>query len=622
VPSSHLAGDAPDRQSLGERLAQVVLLVLAVLQASFFTVRGGPNGSRMLAIALAVAAVLARWLFRSRPVWSVSALTIVAAVAAVNLGVDIAGSSPPFAYRKLEVTVVLSYAATGLAGLAAFVWRGAFPGAMLMMTPIVAVLLVAENILEHGPGMLSRPGAVRWEGSTIPDSVLGERYAPYAVLKTYYPDNPRGYFDEPDPMQGRWNLEVHEGSVATVEFPPEAARTIRVGIAKAAGQHWHIQINEGGLRFRAGERYSLGFRARARAPRTMALVASQGHPPWENLGLYREVSIDTVWQDYADTIRAVKGDENARVGFNVGASSALVELSDIEVRRLPGNELMETVVPKEYSVTYRMNDMGCRGRDYPIPRDSATWRILSLGDSFTLGVGVHAPDVFSSQLEHLLSDADSAPRLRRSYEVINCGISGYSTREERLFYEQVGSRYAPDVVLLAVVDNDDISWLEEREKGYYQPVDKYQQLLFTWGALQGARDEARRPPPDFSRVRDEVRRLEAACREDGVRLVVVAFQTNAGSVWDELTAAIEDGVRGTGASVLRMGPLLANRFGGSLMVHSQYDTHPNEVAHRLVAEALRDLLRKEGLDGRGSRSPRSSARDSAPPQPVSPTRGL
>jgi hypothetical protein len=106
----------------------------------------------------------------------------------------------------------------------------------------------------------------------------------------------------------------------------------------------------------------------------------------------------------------------------------------------------------EFDVTLRTNSRGLREDEslgYAKPADVT--RILLVGDSFTLGYTVERSDTLSQLL---------AERLRaegRNVEVINGGTEGYSTDQEVIWLMQEGVKYAPDVVVLQMFEND-IYW--------------------------------------------------------------------------------------------------------------------------------------------------------------------
>jgi lysophospholipase L1-like esterase len=66
-----------------------------------------------------------------------------------------------------------------------------------------------------------------------------------------------------------------------------------------------------------------------------------------------------------------------------------------------------------------------------------------MGDSFAWGYGVEESERFSQRLETLLG-----------VEVINAGISGYSTDQELLWYRGEGSKYDTDLVIVEFAGND------------------------------------------------------------------------------------------------------------------------------------------------------------------------
>jgi lysophospholipase L1-like esterase len=97
----------------------------------------------------------------------------------------------------------------------------------------------------------------------------------------------------------------------------------------------------------------------------------------------------------------------------------------------------------QFRTVVRINQNGLRDRQHSYERQNDTERILVLGDSFAWGYGVEESERFSQLLEKSL-DA----------EVINAGVSGYSTDQELLWYENEGIKYETDLVVLVLTGND------------------------------------------------------------------------------------------------------------------------------------------------------------------------
>jgi len=103
----------------------------------------------------------------------------------------------------------------------------------------------------------------------------------------------------------------------------------------------------------------------------------------------------------------------------------------------------------DVSVEFRINSKGLRAdREYPYEKPEGVKRIVSLGDSFTVGYEVEVEECFSSVLERELVAAGYR------VEVLNAGVSGYSTAEACLYLEREMLRYDPDLVLLNFYSND------------------------------------------------------------------------------------------------------------------------------------------------------------------------
>lgn len=110
-------------------------------------------------------------------------------------------------------------------------------------------------------------------------------------------------------------------------------------------------------------------------------------------------------------------------------------------------------IPNWKSTTFgrplTINSKGLRDREYAYEKPLGVKRILVLGDSYAWGYGVADADVFTEKLEAAL-EGEAV-----KWEVINTGVSGWSTDQQYLFLRDEGLKYSPDVVLLAFcVAND------------------------------------------------------------------------------------------------------------------------------------------------------------------------
>lgn len=102
-----------------------------------------------------------------------------------------------------------------------------------------------------------------------------------------------------------------------------------------------------------------------------------------------------------------------------------------------------------YFVSVCTNKMGLRDRDHA-PNESP--RVLVVGDSFTFGWGVEAPDTFTSHLERALRIA--LPSRRPG--VWNAGLSFTSQAHQDVLLRYIYPETRPDLVVLAFAEDNDI----------------------------------------------------------------------------------------------------------------------------------------------------------------------
>ena len=105
--------------------------------------------------------------------------------------------------------------------------------------------------------------------------------------------------------------------------------------------------------------------------------------------------------------------------------------------------------PGDFDVQVSNNGQRLRGRrEYSQVPEKGSFRILTLGDSFTYGVGVSDDETYPAHLERLLSPSG------RRVEALNAGIYGSGTSEQVLWYKRWACHFRPHVVVLTVYAND------------------------------------------------------------------------------------------------------------------------------------------------------------------------
>lgn len=128
-------------------------------------------------------------------------------------------------------------------------------------------------------------------------------------------------------------LRVADGNSARLTYPEENPDAVRVVIDLAAtGVSWDVQLNLPRLGVVGEHRYVLSFLARADEPRTLKVGCAQGHAPWDNLGLYEDLDVDTTWRSVECEFVATADDSNARVHFDLGERAVSVDISAITLR--------------------------------------------------------------------------------------------------------------------------------------------------------------------------------------------------------------------------------------------------------------------------------------------------
>jgi lysophospholipase L1-like esterase len=97
-----------------------------------------------------------------------------------------------------------------------------------------------------------------------------------------------------------------------------------------------------------------------------------------------------------------------------------------------------------------INSWGHHDTEFPEAKPAGELRTLMLGDSVTMGFAVTYAETFSKQLEDLL---DASDRKYSTHQVINAGVHGYSTFQEKRMLER-SLRFQPDIIFIGFCMND------------------------------------------------------------------------------------------------------------------------------------------------------------------------
>jgi hypothetical protein len=101
---------------------------------------------------------------------------------------------------------------------------------------------------------------------------------------------------------------------------------------------------------------------------------------------------------------------------------------------------------RDFSYIQRVNSLGLRGREVPAEKPTNSYRIVMLGDSFTMGMGVEDDQTFSVLVERSLKQ-DGA-KCGRSIEVLNAGVDSYAPILSFLQLKRDLWPLKPDMVVL------------------------------------------------------------------------------------------------------------------------------------------------------------------------------
>ena len=175
----------------------------------------------------------------------------------------------------------------------------------------------------------------------------------------------------------------------------------------------------------------------------------QGHPPrprhrtglLANLGLF-----------FASLVLSLLAAEAAVRLLSPVGPALLVTDPGVGKRYVPGFHGRVFVDEAGREVEVRINSAGFRGPEWARRKAPGGLRVAVVGDSMTAGIATDEERTFVRRLESALA----AQWPGRPVEVMNFGVSSASTGAELVTWREAVAGYAPDLVLLAFFNGNDL----------------------------------------------------------------------------------------------------------------------------------------------------------------------
>jgi hypothetical protein len=281
-----------------------------------------------------------------------------------------------------------------------------------------------------------------------------------------------------------------------------------------------------------------------------------------------------------------------------------------------------------------VNSRGYRDLERPLEKPPGMRRAVCIGDSFTWGASILFDDAWPQRVERVLARERHEP-----WEAVNLAESGLNAVQEASRLESEGFAYGPDVVVVAYVLNDSedetaaearrvADWIEERK---HPPspslLDRSALYRLVRGRVRATVENRRRIEgfrsmyadgyAGWAAARRALKAMGGMCRERGVPLVVAIFPLFGNPLDDrypfaDAHAKVAQAASEGGALVVDLLPLYRGLDWRLLVVDGADDEHPNEIAHRIAAQAIAravDELVPRPEQSRARESVRANARD-------------
>lgn len=285
----------------------------------------------------------------------------------------------------------------------------------------------------------------------------------------------------------------------------------------------------------------------------------------------------------------------------------------------------------------QINSAGMRDREYPLDKPPAVKRVAVLGDSFTFGMAVDLQDTYVKQLEEILGEQGITP------EVMNFGVIGYGMWQFPVVLQEKVLAYDPDVIVVGFFLDDMVASTppyqnQENWKGhnpFETLLDDDRSILYVVNVLrnvnqlfeakyryrghrflQGIEERKQEIGPDnpnhhfyrlqigtadaalYERFEQAVVRFADLAREADVPLVA-AYIPDASQLHEPerqyTNSVMRAAATKAGLELVDLTPRFESFADPRELYLFPMDAHTSPTGHRVIAEAIADVLLRQGM---------------------------
>jgi lysophospholipase L1-like esterase len=255
-------------------------------------------------------------------------------------------------------------------------------------------------------------------------------------------------------------------------------------------------------------------------------------------------------------------------------------------------------------VPVSINSEGLRDREFSLEKPPGVYRVMMLGDSTTFGWGVKEEDTAAKFLERKLNA--NLPAGYNRAEVMNTGVGNYDTVQEVTYYETIGWKYHPDLVVLVFFINDPEPVPTEK-KGFL--IDRSYLIAFATNRIDGLMRHAGVRPdwktyyaslyddnrPGFQACKKALVSLANSTRSHDAKFLVAILPelhriNNDSYSFKAAHQKIEDVMAAENVPVLELIDGLKDHGPEETLWVTALDDHPNAKANNLVSDQLEQWI--------------------------------